>query len=170
MSGNLKSTLSVNQDISQVNEFNTRNNFTFPRIQVLFCSLYKHLALLRRKNTAINSNTFHDNQHMLDYHELSHVRLPILLVSEISIKHSFIIIKREECPWNEHNFQFWYAQVAVIHKLITIHVSRWLNKLSDTQHLRSFAHLFSTKLHNRIYKLKYKKLVVLLVCSHVGHS
>ena len=47
--------------------------------------------MLRRKNTAINSNMFHDNQHTLDYHELSHVGLPILLVAEISLSNSLLI-------------------------------------------------------------------------------
>ena len=34
---------------------------------------------------------FHDNQHTLDYHELSHVGLPILLVVEISLSNSLLI-------------------------------------------------------------------------------
>ena len=60
---------SVDQDISarvsKANEwdilFNTKNNFIFPSIHVLFCLLYKKIILLPHKNRAENSNAFHDN-------------------------------------------------------------------------------------------------------------
>ena len=44
--------------------FNTRNNFMFPSIHVLFCLIYKTIVLLPHKNRAVNSNAFHDNRHM----------------------------------------------------------------------------------------------------------
>ena len=47
-------------------------NFIFPNIHVLFCLLYKKLLLLSHKIRAVNSNAFHDNRHMWDYHELNH--------------------------------------------------------------------------------------------------
>ena len=71
MCRNMKFISSVDQDISQVSKanewdilFNTRNNFIFPSIRVLFCLLYKKIVLLPHKNRAVNSDAFHDNRHM----------------------------------------------------------------------------------------------------------
>ena len=67
MCGNMKFILSVDKDISRLRkanewdmQLNTRNNFIFPSIHVLFCLLYKTIVLLPDKNTAVNSNAFYD--------------------------------------------------------------------------------------------------------------
>ena len=60
MCGNIKFVSSVDQDTL----VNTRNNFIFPNIHVLFCLLYKKIHQLHHKNRAVNSNEFHDNRHM----------------------------------------------------------------------------------------------------------
>ena len=58
---------SVDQDISQVSKanewdilFNTRNNFIFPNIHVLFCLLYKKIVLYCPTKTAVDSNAFYE--------------------------------------------------------------------------------------------------------------
>ena len=38
--------------------FNTRNNFIFPNIHVLFYLLYKKIVLLPHKNKSVNSKRF----------------------------------------------------------------------------------------------------------------
>ena len=63
---NMKFISSADQDISRVSKanesdilFNTRNNFIFPNIHVLFCLLYKKKSYSTHKNRAVNA--FHDN-------------------------------------------------------------------------------------------------------------
>ena len=56
MCGNVKLVSSVDQDISRVSKanedilFNTRNNFIFPNIHVLFCLLYKKISPIINKS------------------------------------------------------------------------------------------------------------------------
>ena len=71
MCGNMKFISIVYHDISRVSKanewyilFNTRNNFTFPNIHVLFCLLYKKIVQLPHQNRAVYSNAFHDNRSM----------------------------------------------------------------------------------------------------------
>ena len=83
----MKSISSVDQDIL----FNTRNNFIFPSIHVLFCLLYKNIVLLPHKNRAVYSDAFRDNRHIhvrLSW-IITHVRWSILLVVEKSINHLY---------------------------------------------------------------------------------
>ena len=49
---------------SEISYSNREMNFIFPRIRVLFCLLYKKLAIFPLKHRAVYSNAFHDNRHM----------------------------------------------------------------------------------------------------------
>ena len=49
---------------SEISCSNREMNFIFPSIRVLFCLLYKKIALFPLKDRAIYSNEFHDNRHM----------------------------------------------------------------------------------------------------------
>ena len=82
MFGNMKFISSVEHSISRVSKvnkrdilFNTRNNFIFPNIHVLFCLLYKKIVLLPHKNRAVYSNGFMiiDTCEIIDFISGGHV-------------------------------------------------------------------------------------------------
>ena len=102
--GNMEYISSVDQDmsrVSKVNEWdilsNTKNKFHIYKFIVLFI-IYKLAPL----PTSINTNAFHDNRHMWDYHELSYN----LFVAETSIKHSILYNKKDITRWHKNMFSW----------------------------------------------------------------
>ena len=77
MCGNMKFIWSVDQDISdkwakRMSEISCSTREITSYFQTfMYCSVYyiKKTVLLPHKNRAVNSNAFHDNRHMWDYHE-----------------------------------------------------------------------------------------------------